>query len=447
MKKQSLLVFASALFLAVGLSSCDDQVIQEVIYKANVPIYMSYDEIYESIEYTETTETLEHPGKIYYYKNYLFIGERTKGVHIYDNANPTSPQKVGFVSIPGNNDIAIRGNHMYADCFTDLIVFELGDLQNMEVVKVIEDVFEYSIPEYDYTYPLATIDESIGVVIGYEVKEITETRDVSSGYYYPHYYTVEGDFGFASQSTPASFGGGVGGNTGASRNVGGGSAEGIGGSFAKFMVVEDALYVISTLSEVSFFDITDEANPTASGNFEPGWNIETLFFHNDNLFIGSNTGMFIYDISDRFNPRYVSDFFHADACDPVVVEDNFAYVTLRTGTQCNGWINQLDVLDISDITRPNLIQSYSMTNPHGLGIDSDREMLFICDGEDGLKVYNSNDKNNITGNILHHETGLTTYDVIPLDGILFMIAEEGLYQYDYFNPGDLKELSVIRVGE
>ena len=88
-----------------------------------------------------------------------------------------------------------------------------------------------------------------------------------------------------------------------------------------------------------------------------------------------------------------------------------------------------------------------MTNPHGLGVDADAELVFVCDGSDGLKVYNNSNLLNIDGNMIHHKTGLSTYDVIALDGVLFLIAEDGLYQYDYFNPSELNELSVIRIGE
>ena len=446
MKKQNFLPILLGFILAIGLSSCEDKVIQEVTYEANVPVYMSYDELYGSIEYSKTSEILENPGKIYYYKNFLFIGERTKGVHIFDNANPRSPQKVGFLNIPGNNDIAIRGNHLYADCFTDLLVFSLGDLENMEMVKRIEGVFEYTIPEYDYAYPLAEIDESKGVVIGFILETITEVRDVNQQYY-PMYYPVEGDLMFASTSSEASFGGGFSGDNGAARNVGGAS-EGIGGSFARFMVVDEVLYVISNQNEVSFFDIQDESNPTAAGKFEPGWNIETLFYNEDHLFIGSNSGMFIYDITNRTDPNYISQFLHADACDPVVISEDVAYITLRSGgTRCPGWSDQMDVVDIQNIEQPTLLKTYPMTNPHGLGVDADAELVFVCDGSDGLKVYNNSNLLNIDGNMIHHKTGLSTYDVIALDGVLFLIAEDGLYQYDYFNPSDLNELSVIRIGE
>ena len=56
----------------------------------------------------------------------------------------------------------------------------------------------------------------------------------------------------------------------------------------------------------------------------------------------------------------------------------------REGTACGGFTNQLDVIDISNKTSPLLISSYAMYNPSGLGIDGD--LIFICDGEAGLKI-------------------------------------------------------------
>ena len=39
------------------------------------------------------------------------------------------------------------------------------------------------------------------------------------------------------------------------------------------------------------------------------------------------------------------------------------------------------------------------------------------------------------------------YDVIPLGGILMLIGENGLYQYDYLDPNDIKLLSLIEIEE
>ena len=37
------------------------------------------------------------------------------------------------------------------------------------------------------------------------------------------------------------------------------------------------------------------------------------------------------------------------SCDPVVVQGDYAFVTLRGGTECQGFSNQLDIIDISTL--------------------------------------------------------------------------------------------------
>ena len=81
------------------------------------------------------------------------------------------------------------------------------------------------------------------------------------------------------------------------------------------------------------------------------------------------------------------------SCDPVIADEKYAYVTLRTGTTCNGVNNRLEILDIANINSPSLVKTYEMTNPHGLSKDGN--LLFVCDGANGLKVYNASDVNNL----------------------------------------------------
>jgi hypothetical protein len=148
--------------------------------------------------------------------------------------------------------------------------------------------------------------------------------------------------------------------------------------------------------------------------------------------------MLIYSLANPASPAFVSVFEHISSCDPVVIEGNFAYVTLRSGTECNGFTNQLDVVDISSLAHPIKVKSYPMFNPHGLGIDNN--ILFICDGEAGLKVYSATDPMSIHMNQIAHFQDIKTYDVIPVNGLLMLIGADGLYQYDY---SDLKNLTLI----
>jgi hypothetical protein len=169
------------------------------------------------------------------------------------------------------------------------------------------------------------------------------------------------------------------------------------------------------------------------------WNIETIYPFKNKLFIGSSNGMFIYDLSSPGSPSQLSQFSHVRSCDPVIADGDYAYVTLRSGTQCQGFTNQLEVLNITQLTQPSLLKVYPLTNPHGLSKDGD--LLFICDGKDGLKVYNAADANNIQ--LQKTISNFETYDVIAQNNLAIVVAKDGLYQFDYADKNNIKQLSKI----
>ena len=84
-----------------------------------------------------------------------------------------------------------------------------------------------------------------------------------------------------------------------------------------------------------------------------------------------------------------------------------------------------------------------MTNPHGLGIDE--KTLFICDGDAGLKAYDASDVNAIDRNQLAHYEDINAVDVIPFNDVLMMIGADGIFQYDYSDPRNIKLLSKIAI--
>ena len=86
--------------------------------------------------------------------------------------------------------------------------------------------------------------------------------------------------------------------------------------------------------------------------------------------------MHIYDVSNPASPQKLSVYQHVYSCDPVVVEGDFAYVTLNSlNTWCGRFSNQLDIIDISDLSDPKLIKQYAMESPLGLGIYGN--LLFV----------------------------------------------------------------------
>ena len=149
--------------------------------------------------------------------------------------------------------------------------------------------------------------------------------------------------------------------------------------------------------------------------------------------------MFIFDVTNEYNPTKIGTFTHLKSCDPVIADDDHAYVTLRSGVACSNGSNQLDVLDISLLTSPTLVKSYPLTNPRGLSKDGNT--LFICDGAEGIKVYDATDVKNVK--LITQVKGFESNDVIAYNGVAIVVAKEGLRQYDYSNLNHLRLLSTI----
>ncbi|MBN2803769.1 MAG: hypothetical protein JXR91_11790 [Deltaproteobacteria bacterium] len=199
------------------------------------------------------------------------------------------------------------------------------------------------------------------------------------------------------------------------------------GSMSRFAIDENTLYTISG-NRIKQYDITQPEQPLYWSSATVSDDIETLFVHNEYMFIGSMTGIYIYEINSLGQLDYVSNFMHVQSCDPVVVEGDYAYVTLRGDSACsiNG-LNEFDIIDISDISNPKLVSSWVMEGPMGLGVDDNQ--VFVCDGDAGLKVFNVEDPENIT--IADHQPVENCYDVIPDQGQLLVRDLTGLTQYDY----------------
>ncbi|GAB4043974.1 hypothetical protein GCM10028774_61640 [Spirosoma jeollabukense] len=185
------------------------------------------------------------------------------------------------------------------------------------------------------------------------------------------------------------------------------------------------------------YDISTGNAPKMGSKTTLGFGVETIFPYRSNLFIGTQTGMHIYDINQPNAPKQVSTYSHIQSCDPVVAQGNYAYVTLRSGTSCrNVLANSLDVVDISNLTSPKLVRSYPMKNPHGLGADS--TLLFIGEGDFGLRVMDISDPTNVRE--IQHFDSTKAYDVIPTQKRLIVTGPDGIYQYSY---EDMKQLTLL----
>ncbi|MBC7381692.1 MAG: hypothetical protein H7296_01710 [Bacteroidia bacterium] len=159
MKNKSLpfLFVISSLFLLVifSASTCH-QNSSETAYK---PLFMKRAELESSIKFEGPAE-LNNPAKIYYKDNIIFIRESYKGIHMVDNTNPKAPVKIGFISVVGCLDLAIKGTTLYVDNATDLVAIDASDATKPFVVKRIVDAFPEPFPPDQLSIPSQYIKEN-----------------------------------------------------------------------------------------------------------------------------------------------------------------------------------------------------------------------------------------------------------------------------------------------
>jgi hypothetical protein len=204
------------------------------------------------------------------------------------------------------------------------------------------------------------------------------------------------------------------------------STTGTGGSTARFTISGDFLYLVNN-SELKAFDISEGDDPTLTSNTVIDWGVETVIGYENKLFIGTQFGMFVYDIASDGSPVYVSEFGHVTACDPVLPNDQYAYVTIRSGVFCNqvSEVDDLITLDITDLSNPYQVSRIDMINPRGMAFY--KGDLYVGEGESGLKRFSLKDPAN--PQIFSYYPEYAANDMLGLDSILVVTGSEGVFQF------------------
>lgn len=219
----------------------------------------------------------------------------------------------------------------------------------------------------------------------------------------------------------------------------GSDVTGQGGSLAKFTIVGNYLYTVDGTS-LGVFDISNGQAPVFINKTEIGRGIEAIFPYKNKLFIASSTGMYLYTLDNPTHPVEESYVQHLTGCDPVVVNDSIAFLTIHGGNRCRSTINQLQVYDIRNIRYPVFISALDLTNPYGLGLKD--TVLYVCDNGVGLRSFSV--KNPYQIKALSIETSENFFDVIPMDTSMVCMLSNGVAFYNIKNPGQIQKLSTIR---
>jgi hypothetical protein len=378
-------------------------------YKLYTPVYASKASALAGIN-GNASQPINKAGKLYIKDNFIYLNDLNKGIHIINNSNPANPVQVAFLSIPGNLDIAIKGNILYADMYSDLLAINISNPRQVAITSTVENFFTGR----SFVNGFSAMAEDKIAVDWLERDTTVPLEHWNNCDFCP----LEGDI--------------------LTMNAAGIKATGTAGSMAGMVLMNDYLYAITEMHSVGIVDISNAASPTVNNNFFAGFDLQTIFPFNGKLFLGSAVGMFMYDVTNPGNPVSLGEFTHGRACDPVITDGHYAYVTLHAGDGCGGSANELHVVDVSNLPQSQLVKTYQLTKPTGLSQDGN--LLFVCDDTE-VKVYNAADPSSLQ--LLGKIRSNQPYDIITGNNKAMVVCNDGLYQYDYSNLRNIRPLSFM----
>jgi len=172
MKKLHLLTCLT-LFTFLLFSCRNDGESEDLVVEGLRPVYITT-EVADSVM-SLPPQPISQLGKIYYKDDLIYVNERGQGVHIINNTSPEDPVRMGFIQIPGNKDIVIKGDLMYADNFSDLLTIDISDLDNVTEIDRVTGVYppqSQAFPSYHTGY-FECIDPENGFVMRWEKATLT----------------------------------------------------------------------------------------------------------------------------------------------------------------------------------------------------------------------------------------------------------------------------------
>src|SRR5215204_6513891 len=218
---QTALQWVTVLCMTLALSGCLKDKVTKT-YTIYTPVYKERAEVLANIK-SNAPQTIKAKGKFYLYGSYIFLNELNKGVHVINNSNPAAPLIEAFIDIPGNIDIAVKGNTLYADLYTELLAIDITNPLQARLKSALRNIF----PERVYGTGFRT--DSTKVVVDWTQKDTTvNVEDAGSVFNCPNCLADRGVFALSSTAAgPAA------------------PVSGIAGSMSRFSILDNIMYAVN----------------------------------------------------------------------------------------------------------------------------------------------------------------------------------------------------------
>ncbi len=322
---------------------------------------------------------------IYLCDSLLFISDSYRGISIYSVADPESPVFKGSIPLQSHSSLAVNNNIIYANSYGFIFALRL---------------------HADFTYDtLATIKQ--------DPEYIEEEM-----------YPIDEHHGFFNCAEPVMLDGGT---------------SGVGGSYARFAVIDSFLYYLDNNSLVTI-DISVPDTIVKLSETYIDWTVETLFPTQDYLYVGGRGGMYVLDRVNPASPKNVCKLQHFQAYDPVVVRDTVAYVALRAGNWGGTAKDVLLVTSVADFSKAYVLDEASTFTPYGLAVQD--SLLFVSNGYNGFTLFDVKNPTTVT-KIKYWDTP-DTKDFIWVDTILYTMGFSNVMVYEVTDPHTPQLLATIK---
>ena len=413
-----------AIAVALGTVACEgDSCTESWTQVMTVPVTADRAAVQDSIAALPPRE-LCTGGNLYAYGDYLFVNVNREGYHVLDNTDPRQPRNVAFLQVPGATHMAFVDGRMVSDSYADMLVLEFGGPDDLTLLS--------STPNLLLQTDGFEVGEDV-VAVGFEEREVTFTEDCSG---LVDVGCPQCDVGFERLNFASDMGAVRSGNVQVNT----------GGSLARLAFCDRMLYVLAR-DRLTTFRLEGQTLVNARET-QLGGGQEALVLDGAFLYAASEWGLTVLEVGDcglpvsrGFAPRFWNN-------DPVAVAGDRAVVALRNGnTPTDRLDGRLIVYDLSDRTNPRELATFPMAHPVGVALRQNR--LYVCDGIDGLLVYDFDpDRPGDLGEARVQtiaEADVVDLAVLPYDAgpVLFTVGQQTVAQFAIDGDGLLSPLSTL----
>ncbi len=121
---------------------------------------------------------LENPGKLAYYRAYLFLVDNGIGIHIIDLTDTAVAERISFLEIPAVQDLVIKDNLLYCDNGPHLLVLDISRIHHVQLINRIMHIFENKniLPNSSKSPWFECYDAKKGWLVGWEEAQLENPK-------------------------------------------------------------------------------------------------------------------------------------------------------------------------------------------------------------------------------------------------------------------------------